>query len=156
MSTPLSPAKRAAKIRATVETEYAKGTPLPEVRKLLAKNLGGAPTLYLGTADPIYYRLAGLANPLADAKGKTLSTDAKPAVLRAAVRRRRDAGTRWETLAASIEATTGAPVSVPAAKALYAKAGADLDSSYVGRGTRVGAPKTYADAAVEVEARATA
>ena len=152
----LSPEARRAKIAAVVAREYAKGTALPAVRKILAKTLGGDPSLYLGTADPVYYRLAGLARPLSDAKGKPLAKTAKPAAIRAAVRRRRDEGVRWETLAASAEATLGRKVSVPEAKALYAKAGGDLDASYAGRGTRVGAPATYDDLAAAPEAAASA
>lgn len=151
MSATLSPEARRAKIAAIVTREYRKGTALSTVRKTLAATLGGDPTLYLGTADPIYYRLAGLDAPLLDGKGKPLAADAKVGVLRSAVRRRRDLGVRWETLAASIEATIGRKVSTPEAKALYAKAGGDLDASYAGRGTRVGAPSTYEDASVAVE-----
>jgi hypothetical protein len=153
----LSPNERREAIRATVAAEYAKGTTLPEVRRILAATLGGAPSLYLGTADPIYYYLAGIEEPLSDSKGNALlSPDGKidARVLRSAVRRRRDRGVRWETLAASIVATLGRPVSTAEAKALYAKAGGDLDSSYVGRGTRIGAPATYADLAAAVESAA--
>lgn len=154
MGATTNPDERRKKIAAKVASLYAKGTALPEIRKALAKTLGGDPSLYLGTADPIYYRLSGLDAPLLDGKGNVLiGTDEKPvpaAVLRAAVRRRRDLGTRWAVLAASIEATTGRRASEAEAKALYAKAGGDLDSSYVGRGTRVGATATYADASLAV------
>lgn len=142
--------ERSEKIRKTVETEYGKGTPLPAVRKLLAKKLGGDASLYLGTADPIYYRLAGLATPLEVAPAKTEKGAA--ANLAKAIRKRRDSGVRWETVAASAEATLGRRVSVAETKRLYAKGGGDLDASYAGRGTRVGAPKTYADLAVAPEA----
>lgn len=152
-STTLSPEARRAKIAATVAKLYAEGIALPAIRKALAKALGGSPSLYLGTADPVYYRLVGLDSPLTDGKGKPLS-DPKPAVLRSAVRRRRDSGVRWNVLAASIEATTGRRASEAEAKALYAKAGGDLDASYVGRGTRIGAPTTYADEAVAAEVAA--
>lgn len=144
--------ERNEKIRKTVEREYGKGTPLPAVRKILAKTLGGDASLYLGTADPIYYRLAGLADPLPALSGKTEAGRASS--LAKAIRKRRDAGVRWETVAASAEATLGRRVSLPEAKRLYAKGGGDLASSYAGRGTRVGAPKTYADLAVAPEAAA--
>lgn len=147
----LAPADRRAAIAKTVASEFAKGTALPAVRKILAATLGGSPSLYLGTADPVYYRLLGLSTPLADGKGTLLPADAAPRVLRAAVKRRRDSGVRWNVLAASIEATTGRRTSDDEAKALYAKAGGDLDASYTGRGTRVGAPSTYDDVALAAE-----
>lgn len=122
---------------------YAIGLSLPATRRSIASALGETAdgTGLLGTVDPIYYRLVGLASPLLDAKG---NAPKNPAGLRAAVRRRRDSGVRWEVLAGSIEATTGAKVSKTDAKAIYSKAGGDLDASYAGRGTRVAAPKTYA------------
>lgn len=149
---------RAATIARVVEAEYAKGTALAEVRRILASGpLGGDASIYYGTADPVYYRADGLANPLTDGKGNVLlATPEKPlapATLRSAVRRRRDSGVRWNVLAASIEASIGRRVSEAEAKALYAKAGGDLDSSYVGRGTRKGAPATYADLASAVEGK---
>lgn len=146
---------RTARIAKIVGAEFEKGTALPAVRKLLAKKLGGAPSLYLGTADPVYYRLAGLARPIALPKGSKAETaDGKPsAALASAVRARRDEGVRWETLAASTEALLGRKVSISETKTLYARKG-DLDASYTGRGTRVGAPKTYADLAASVAAPA--
>lgn len=144
---------RSDKIRKTVEREYAKGTALPAIRKALAKTLGGTADLFLGTADPIYYRLVGLDAPLSDAKGQPL-VNPSPAVLASAVRRRRDSGVRWNVLAASIEATTGRRTSINEAKTLYEKGKGDLDSSYVGRGTRVGAPKTLEDVAAGAEVAA--
>jgi hypothetical protein len=146
---------RAAKIAKTVAREYAKGTALAAVRKILAKTLGGTPDLYLGTADPVYYRLVGLDSPLTDGRGAILvGTDEKPIparVLASAVRRRRDSGVRWNVLAASVEASTGRRTSIPETKTLYEKGSGDLDSSYVGRGTRKGAPATYEDLAVAAE-----
>lgn len=154
MGKALSPDARRLAIAVFVGTGFEAGTSLPEIRKGLAKKLGGSPSLYLGTADPVYYRLLGLSTPLVDGKGKRLSDKATPAVLRSAVRRRRDSGVRWNVLAASIEATTGRRTSESEAKSLYAKAGGDLDSSYTGRGTRVGAPTTYADEAAAAEVAA--
>lgn len=151
----LSPELRRERIAVLVGTEFAKGTALPAIRKALAAKLGGTASLYLGTADPVYYRLSGLAAPLTDGKGKPLPSTASPAVLRSAVRRRRDSGVRWSVLAASVEATVGRRVSETETKALYEKAGGDLDSSYAGRGTRIGAPATYADPALAVEGKGT-
>ncbi len=139
---------RGEKIRALATTEYEKGTPLPEARRIVAKKLGGAPSLYLGTVDPVYFRLAGLVNPLPATASKSARS------LAVAIRKRRDSGVRWETVAASAEATLDRRVSVAEAKALYAKGGGDLDSSYVGRGTRIAAPKTLEDLATAPEAAA--
>lgn len=150
---PLEGSARREAIAKIVGAEYAKGTKLPDVRKILAKTLGGEANLYLGTADPVYYRLSGLDSPLTDAKGKPLASDAKPPVLRAAVKRRRDSGVRWNVLSASIEATVGRRVSETETKTLYAKAGGDLATSYAGRGTREGAPATREDAALAVEGK---
>lgn len=147
----LSPEARREAIRETTEALYRKGTSLPDVRKALAEKLGGTANLYLGTADPVYYRLAGLDSPLDSAKGVVLGPETSPVTLRAAVRRRRDSGVRWNVLAASIEATLGRRVSVDETKALYSKAGG-ADESYVGRGTRAAAPSTRADSALAVEA----
>jgi hypothetical protein len=142
---------RGETIARTVSEEFAKGTALAAVRRILAGILGGDPSTFLGTADPIYYRLAGLASPLSTGKVAASTKTGEPsAALRVALRKRRDSGVRWETVAASAEATLGRRVTVAEAKALYARAGGDLSSSYAGRGTRVGAPATYAatDAAV--------
>jgi hypothetical protein len=148
----LSPEARAAAIRKLVTAEFAKGTALPVVRKKLAAKLGGIGADYLGTADPVYYRLAGLATPLTDGKGKPLGATPTVSVLRSAVRRRRDSGVRWETLAASAEASLGRTVSKREVLGLYVAAGGDPEASYVGRGTRRAAPKTRGAAEVAVEA----
>lgn len=143
---------RAAAIDRIVGREFAKGTALPAVRKILAATLGGAPNLYLGTADPRYYRLAGLATPLPPApKSKPYATKdgLASASLARAIRVRRDSGVRWEVLAASVEAATGVRYSVGVVRALYEKGGGEIESSYVGRGTRIGAPATYDDGAAE-------
>jgi hypothetical protein len=143
---------RNEKAKAGLAREYAKGTPLAKARKIVAKRLGENPDgrSLLGF-DSVYFRLAGLDAPLTKADGSALvSPDAR--ALRAATKRRRDAGVRWETLAASIEATIGRAVSVSEARALYAKAGGDLDASYTGRGTREGAKATRGGNAVAVEA----
>lgn len=140
---------RGEKIRKLATAEYEKGTTLPDARRIVAKKLGGTASLYLGTVDPVYFRLAGLANPLPAAAAKSARS------LATNVRKRRDAGVRWETVAASAEATLGRKVSVSEAKLLYAKGGGDLDVSYVGRGTRVAAPGTYADEAAAAEVATT-
>lgn len=148
--------ERNEKIRKGLAAEYRKGTPLAKARKIVAKKIGDpADGRTLLGFDSVYFRLAGLDSPLTDAKGAPLAADAKTPTLRAAVRRRRDSGVRWETLAASIEATIGRTVSVAEARGLYAKAGGDLDASYVGRGTRVGAPKTAGAPEVAVETTTT-
>lgn len=157
MTKVLDGAKRTERIAATVAREYAKGTSLAETRKILAKDaaLGtGGPSRFLGSADPVYYRLAGLARPLVlPAKASAETKDgAASAALATAVRKRRDEGVRWETLAASTEALLGRPVSVSEARRLYEKGKGDLAASYVGRGTRRGAPATYADDAAAIEA----
>lgn len=143
---------RAEAIARIVAEEFANGVALPAVRRILAETLGGTPNLYLGTADPRYYRLAGLADPLPAApKGRPYAKadGTASASLARAIRVRRDRGVRWETLAASVEAATGVRYSLGVVRALYAAGGGDLESSYVGRGTRIGAPATYADATAE-------
>ena len=137
---------RGEAIRRIATAEYEKGTSLPDARRVVAKALGGAPSLYLGTVDPVFFRLAGLANPLPASAAKSARG------LAVAIRRRRDEGVRWETVAASAEATLGRRVSVAEAKTLYAKGGGDLEASYAGRGTRIAAPKTLVDLAAAPEA----
>ena len=53
-------------------------------------------------------------------------------------RRRAKGGTlgRWESLASAASVALGRTVSVPATKALAERAGVDLATSYVGRGTK--------------------
>jgi hypothetical protein len=157
-TTKLSPEARREAIAKGVSEGFAKGDSLPAIRRSLAASLGGDPSLYLGTADPVYYRLLGEATPLTRANGSPL-LDAKgkatTSVVRSAVRRRRDEGVRWNVLAASLGAALGlgSPVSDAEAKRLYAAAGGDLEASYVGRGTRIGAPATYSSEPVETDAR---
>lgn len=157
----LSPEARREAIRSAVAEGFAKGDSLPAIRRSLSASLGGSPSLYLGTADPVYYRLVGEATPLLRANGSPLLDSkgkATTSVVRAAVRRRRDEGVRWSVLAASLGVALGlsAPVSEAEAKRLYASAGGDLEASYVGRGTRVGAPATYSAEPVETDARTSA
>jgi hypothetical protein len=134
-----------AKIRAAAEAEYVADrsaapdgtTPLSPARakREIAAKVGRPVE---GIVDPVYFRENGLANPIEAKSAKGLAS---------ALRKRRDGGGtlgRWESVAAS------AAVSVAVAKALYSKGGGDLDSSYTGRGTRVGAPKTYSDLASSV------
>lgn len=139
---------RANAIARIVAESFAAGISLPATRTLLAETLGGTANLYLGTADPRYYRLLGLATPLPKGVYAT-KTGTPTAALARAIRKRRDEGVRWNVLTASVEAATGIRYSESAVRALYAKGGGEAESSYVGRGTRVGAPATYADAAAE-------
>lgn len=142
---------RADYLRRGVAALYGAGVALPATRKLLAVALGdpASGTSLLGTVDPIYYRLVGLASPLA-ISGKTPKGRAT-SLAKAAAKRRND-GVRWEVLAASIEAATGTRISIPVAKALASEGGVDLAASYVGRGTRVAAPKTYSAPALPAKA----
>lgn len=145
---------RVAALDRLVSDEFAKGTTLPDTRRAAASLLGGDASTYLGTVDPRYYRLLGLSTPLPTppASAPYATKDGKAsASLARAVAKRRASGVRWNVLAASIEATIGRTVSEPEARALAVRGGTDLDSSYVGRGTRVGAPATYADVAEAVE-----
>lgn len=137
-----------AKIRAAAESEYAADRKAAgsatdalspaRAKREIAKRVGRPVE---GIVDPVYFRENGIANPISAKTTKALAT---------AVRKRRDGGGtlgRWESVAAA------ASVSVAVARKLYADGGGDLDSSYTGRGTRVGAPKTYSDlaSAVRVE-----
>lgn len=144
---------RADYLRRATAKLYGAGVPLPATRKAIAVELGEAAsgTSLLGTVDPIYYRLVGLASPLAIA-GKT--PKAKAASLAKAAAKRRNEGVRWEVLAASVEATIGVRVSNSVAKALASEGGVDLAASYVGRGTRVAAPKTYGAPSLPAKAAA--
>ena len=97
----------------------------------------------------VYYVENGTRSPL------SLPANATPKSLASAIRKARDAGgrlSRWEVLAVRASVALGRPVSEPAVRALYAKGGGDLAASYVGRGTRVAAPKTREDETAEVEA----
>jgi len=140
-----------------VSTAFAEGIALPAVRKLAAAKLGGTAKLYLGTVDPRYYRLLGLATPLPAppaSKPYVLASGLPSASLARAIRIRRDSGVRWNVLGASVEATIGRRLSEETIRALYERGGGDLDSSYTGRGTRVGAPSTYLDPAAEARGEA--
>lgn len=146
---------RSAYIARATLALYGAGETLPATRRAIAARLGEDPSGngLLGTVDPIYYRAKGRANPIAVA-GKTPKTRA--ASLLRAVRARRDSGERWEVLAGAIETGTGRErVSKDEAKRLYSDAGGDLAASYAGRGTRVGAPKTYGAPTAPVVAAAT-
>lgn len=146
--------KSPASIADLAAAAYRAGLSLPAARKSVAASTGrDASTLY-GVVDPIYFRLAGLASPLpALPKSARPGTAAYAAALASRVAARRDAGVRWETVAASTEATIGRRVSVAEAKALYRAAGRDPFASYVGRGTRAGAPETRYDVALGATGR---
>lgn len=97
--------------------------------------------------DPVYYGRNGRRNPfgVSAAKGN--------AALGRAIRSRvAKGGTlgRWDSLAAAASETRGRPVSVVSVKSLYAAAGGDPETKYVGRGTRAGATATRIDAAAEL------
>jgi hypothetical protein len=142
-----------AAIRAAAEKAYAaeaKANPgailEPAKAKKAIREIVGRPVE--GIVDPVYFDLRGRANPL-PLRAKTEKAAA------VAIRKRRDAGGplgRWESVASAASEALGRPVSVALAKTLYATGGGDLDSSYVGRGTRVGAPKTYEDLGNEIPA----
>jgi hypothetical protein len=138
---------------AAYEAEEGTGpfSPAAAVKAIAArKNTPSVATLR-GIVDPVYFRKNGEAAPLVFARGK-----ATPAAIRNAVRKRRDArGTlsRWDSLAASLSvALDGARVSEAAVKRYYEEAGGDLDLSYSGRGTRVGATGTRESETVEIDA----
>jgi hypothetical protein len=143
--------RSAAILRLTLAA-YAAGTSLPDTRRAVAAVLGGTPASFLGTVDPVYYRATGLDTPIVLPASKPATTkDGKvSAAFRVALRKRRDSGVRWNVLAASAEATLGRRVSIDEAKRLYALGGGDLDTSYAGRGTKVGAPGVYDDPAEAV------
>lgn len=121
--TPRKP-KTAEAVRKLAAVEYAAGTPLPEaIRKLDRK--AGRPTI--GLVSPVYWRLAGSADPI---PGKT------PKARRSALVRRRKSGVRFEVLAASLGTALGRNVPVAEVKRLLADGGLDPETSYAGRGTR--------------------
>lgn len=149
--------ERNEKIRAALAREYGKGTPLAKARKIVAKRIGENPDgrSLLGF-DGVYFRLAGLDAPLVRGDGTPILAGEKidARTLRTAVARRRRLGgslARWESLAASTEASIGRRVSVSEARSLAEAGGIDLDSSYTGRGTREGAKATRGGNAVAVE-----
>jgi hypothetical protein len=121
---------------------------LPGGAKRRISEATGLPVSRLASlVDPVYFEKNGRRNPIALPKTRNERT------LATAVRKRRDAGTtlgRWESVAAALSETLGRPVSEAAVRALYEKGGGDLDSSYVGRGTRVGAPATRESEIAEV------
>lgn len=117
-------------------------------KKTLAARYGVEAGKFASSVDPVYFAENGRANPI------PLPAKATPRSTATAVRKRRDAGTtlgRWESVAASLAASLGRPVSESAVRSLYAKGGGNLAASYVGRGTRKAAPETRADASAEVE-----
>jgi hypothetical protein len=121
--------------------------PEPAAAKKAIRERVGRPVE--GIVDPVYFEKRGRANPLA--------LPAKPTKrsISSAVRKRRDAGGplgRWESVAAAASEALGRPFSVATAKAYYSAGGGDLSKSYVGRGTRIGAPGTYGDLTEEIPA----
>lgn len=134
------------KIRLALAKEYGKDVPLPDARRAVEKKLGLAPGRTV-SFDSVYFVAIGRENPL------PLGPDSSVAEIRAAVRKRRDgkdgasvpnAGRtkglglrRWETVAAAAEEALGRSFSVSEASRIYG-----TKESYVGRGTRAGAPGT--------------
>jgi hypothetical protein len=136
-------------VRNAARAEYAKDEANAEVvypysparaTKALGSRKGyPAASRLIGLVAEVYYAENGSRSPLPKSAAKGTRSFAS------AVRKRRDAGGRlgrWEVIAASAAETLGRPVSVPAVRAAYLASGGDLDSSYTGRGTRVGAPAT--------------
>lgn len=148
-----SPAKLAALARA----EYAKDEkdtdasyPYSPARatKAVAKKTGVPASRLVALVAGVFYAENGARSPISFGKNPT------PKGIATEIRKRRDAGGRlgrWEVVAASASAGLGRPVSVSAVRAFYSNGGGDLDASYTGRGTRVGAPKTRESETVEVE-----
>lgn len=117
--------------------------------KKIAEKYGRTSASVAPVVALVFFRENGRRNPLPLPKTRNAKT------LASAVRKRRDAGGtlgRWETLAASLAESLGRPVSESAVRSLYAKSGADPLASYVGRGTRVSAPKTREDESAELAA----
>ena len=83
----------------------------------------------IGLVAPVYWRLAGEADPI---PGKT------PKARRNALRKRREAGTRFEILQASYGAALGRtkPASRSEVEDALREAGLDPETSYTGRGTK--------------------
>jgi hypothetical protein len=121
VSKPVYSAKR---VRSEAAREYAKGTDLPEAIRRIDRR-AGRPTI--GLVSPVYWSLKGAADPI---PGKTEKTR------NAALAKRRDAGVRFEVLAASLAAALGRPVGKAEVLARLVAAGTDPDSTYTGRGTR--------------------
>ena len=144
----LSNEDRALAADEAVASGLAAGTSLPKIRAAFAAVAGENPRDVLGFVDPRYYRALGLSNPLPAPPAATpyAKKDGTPsASLARAVRVRRDSakGTslaRWDTLRATVEATVGVRPSDTELRALYARGGGDLETSYAGRGTKIAVP----------------
>ena len=130
-------------IRAAALREYEKDaaddsvsfpySPARAVRARAARK--GYPTVagLRSIVDPIYFRENGARAPFPASASKG------GASLGRAIRARRAKGGtlgRWESLASAASVALGRTVSVPATKALAERAGVDLATSYVGRGTK--------------------
>lgn len=147
-----------ATIKKALGAAYAKNLALPAARRSVEKKLGLASGATIGF-DSVYFALVGSEYPLpvgaTDPKGK----------IAVAVRKRRDGKDgatlpaepryegrslrRWEAVAASATVALGRKVSVSDVRALY---GSDekIAKSYVGRGTKAGAPATRSTGAPSV------
>jgi hypothetical protein len=125
----------ADRVRGEAAKEYAKGTPLPEAIRRI-DNRAKRPTIAL--VSPVYWRLAGESDPIPGKNDRARN---------AALRKRRNAGTRFEVLAASLAVALGRSVAKAEVLDRLRKAGLDPDASYTGRGTR----KSPAGEAARVE-----
>lgn len=144
-----------AKIRAALAKAYASNLALPAARRKVEKSLGLASGATIGF-DSVYFALVGSEYPL-----DGISPDSPKGKVATAVRKRRDgrdglslpnepryAGRslrRWEAVAAAATVSLGRKVSVSDARALYG-----AKESYVGRGTKAGAPMKRTEGAPSV------
>lgn len=152
--TPKTYDAKAVKALAAIEYDReAKTNPsaiLPAAAKRTLAAKTGLPVSRLASlVDPVYFEKNGRRFPIPLAKARTEKS------LGAAVRKRRDAGGtlgRWESVASALSEALGRPVSEAAVRALYSASGADLEASYVGRGTRIAAPKTRESETAELVA----
>jgi hypothetical protein len=138
---------RAETKKADAATRKAGLSPAAATKAAAAKS--GLPASRLvPVVAAVYYEGNGLANPVAKRRGVSLAK---------AVRIARDAGGRlgrWEVLSYRFASYGRERIPVASLRALYVAAEGDLDASYTGRGTRVGAPKTREDETVEATAAA--
>ena len=118
----------------------------------IARRKDAPRTGLVGKVAEVYYEENGVRSPLAFPRGKDTPADIASAV----AKRRKALGRlgRWDVIAYSLGAALGTPgkkVSLPTIREYAEKGGVDLDASYTGRGTRVGAPKTRASATAEID-----
>jgi len=146
---------------AAAEADPSKRSPA-RATTALAERYGIPRGPLVGLVAEVYYEGNGAAVPLDIAplvERKTPAARARAeaayaAGIAEAVRARRDARGhlgRWEVIryayAAALDLDPSARPTDDAIRALYARAGGDLATSYTGRGTRKGVPATRVDAA---------